>query len=108
MRSPLQPKIGRNDPYPLPESHMLVLEDTMRRHAPTDSRTRHIQAAVLLLLAACVVLILIDHLPDYRAIAHFSPPTGQAVQQHPGGTSGAGLNTVISCHRDRVCAEGGS
>jgi len=79
----------------------------MRRHAPTDSRTRHIQAAVLLLLAACVLLILIDNLPDFRAIAHFSPPTGQGVQ-HPGGASGAGPNTVITCHRDRVCAEGGS
>ena len=105
MRSPPQPRVARDHPHPLPESHMLVLEDTMRRHAPTDSRTRHIQAAVLLLLAACVLLILIDNLPDFRAIA--SPPTGQAVQ-HPGGASGAGPNTVITCHRDRVCAEGGS
>ena len=51
MRSPLQPKIGRNDPYPLPESHMLVLEDTMRRHAELmDGRAPHVQAGVLLLL----------------------------------------------------------
>jgi hypothetical protein len=109
MRSPPQPKVGRNHPYPLPESHMLVLEDTMRRHpAPYDTRVRHIQAAVLLLIAACVLLILVDNLPDHRAIAHFPLPTGQAAYQQPGGVSGATVNTIVTCERDRVCDEGGS
>ena len=107
MRSPPQPKVGRHHPYSLPESHMLVLEDTTRRHpAPYDTSARHIQAAVLLLLASCVLLILIDSLPDHRAIAHFPLPTGQAA--YSAGTSGAALNTIVTCQRDRVCDEGGS
>ena len=109
MRSPLQPKNGRNDPYPLLESHMLVLEDTMRRHAELmDGRAPHVQAGVWLLLAACVLLMLIDSLPDHRTAARSPAPAAQAVQQHRGGISGAALNTVISCEQDRVCAEGGS
>lgn len=107
MRSPPQPKVGHNHPYPLRESHMLVLEDTTRG-APSDSIARHIQAAVTLFIGACVLLILIDNLPDHRAIAHFPAPIGQAAHQHAGGVSGATLNTIVTCERDRVCDEGGS
>jgi hypothetical protein len=106
MHSPPQPKVGRNHPYPLRESHMLVLEDTTRG-TPSESIARHIQAAVMLFLAACVLLILVDNLPDHRAIAHFPLPTESAAH-HPGGISGATLNTIVPCEHDRVCAEGGS
>ena len=107
MRSPHQPTVGRNGSCPLPESHMLVLEDTMR--APqSDSRARHIQAAVMLLLAACVLLILIDSLPDHRATARFPWPTEQATARHAGGTSRSRIDTTVTCQRDRVCREGGS
>jgi hypothetical protein len=108
MRSPLQPKIGRNDPYPLPESHMLVLEDTMRRHAELmDGRARHVQAGVLLLLAACVLLAVLDSLPDRTAAARSPVPAAQATRQHP-ASGGADLNVFTTCMRDRVCQEGGS
>ena len=108
MRSPLQPKIGRNDPYPLPESHMLVLEDTMRRHAELmDGRAGHVQAGILLLLAACVLLAVLDNLPDRTTAARSPVPTTQAIRQHPAG-AGADLNAFGTCMRDRVCAEGGS
>jgi hypothetical protein len=108
MRSPLQPKIGRNDPYPLPESHMLVLEDTMRRHAELmDGRAPHVQAGVLLLLAACVLLAVLDSLPDRTAAARSPVPTAPATRQHPAG-AGADLNAFTTCMRDRVCPEGGS
>ena len=107
MVSAPQPTVGRDHPYPLRESHMLVLEDTMR--APQrDSRARHIQAAVMLLLAACVLLILIDSLPDHRATARFPWPTEQATARHAGGTSRNRLDTTVTCQRDRVCREGGS
>jgi hypothetical protein len=106
MRSPHQPTVGRTDPYPLPESHILVLEDTKGRH-PADAPARHIQAAILLLLAACVLLMVIDSSPDHRTAARSPAPGAQAVQQYRVGTSGAALNT-ITCEQDRACAEGGS
>ena len=107
MRSPHQPTVGRNDSYPLPESHMLVLEDTKGR-PPTDATARPIQTAILLLLAACGLSMLIDSLPDHRTAARYPAPGAQAVQQHRGGISGAALNTVTTCEQDRACAEGGS
>jgi hypothetical protein len=108
MRCPLPPKIGRNDPYPLPESHMLVLEDTMRRHAELmDGRARLIQAGVLLLLGACVLLAVLDSLPDRTAVARSPVPTAQATRQRPAG-AGADLNAFTTCIRERVCPEGGS
>jgi hypothetical protein len=107
MRSPHQPTVGRTDPYPLPESYMLVLEDTNGRH-PAGAPARHIQAAILLLLAACVLLMVIDSSPDHRTAARFPAPAAQTVQEHRGGISGAALNAVTTCEQDRVCAEGGS
>ena len=108
MNSPSQPTIGRNCTHPLPESHLLVLEDATRRHAePTDARPRHIQAGVLLLLAACVLLALLDSLPDRKTTARSPVPAAQAAQRHPGGV-GVEFNFFSTCARDRVCAEGGS
>ena len=106
MGSRHQPTVGRNDSYPLPESHMLVLEDTTDRH-PADA-PGHIQAAILLLLAACVLLMVIDSPADFRTAVRSPAPAAQAVQQHRGGIAGAALNTVTTCEQDRACAEGGS
>jgi len=92
----------------LPECHLLVLEDAMRRHAElTDGRARHVKAGVLLLLAACVLLAVLDSLPDRKTAARPPEPTAQAVRHHPGGT-GVDLNIFSTCMRDRVCPEGGS
>ena len=83
---------------------MLVLEDTMRQHAELmDGRARHVQAGVLLLLAACVLLAVLDSLPDRTTAAPV--PAAEATRQHPTGTD---LNAFRTCIRDRVCAEGGS
>ena len=59
----------------------------------------------MLLLAACVVLILIDSLPDHTATARFPWPTEQATARHAGTTSGSHLDITVTCQRDRVCRE---
>jgi hypothetical protein len=103
-----QPAVGRNDPHPLPESHMLVLEDTLTRHAvSTGAGAGHLLAGALLLLAACALLALLDRFPDRTTAARSAVPDAQAAQHHPGG-SGAEFNAYTTCVRDRVCAEGGS
>jgi hypothetical protein len=108
VTSPSRPPTGRKYVHPLPESHLLVLEDATRRHAElTDARPRHIQAGVLLLLAACAFLALLDGLPDRKTTARAPVPAAQAAQRHPGG-AGAEFNVLSTCARDRVCAEGGS
>jgi hypothetical protein len=108
VNSPSRPTKGRKYAHPLAESHLLVLEDVTRRHAePTDARPRHIQAGVLLLLAACALLALLDSLPDRKTTARSPVPAAQAAQRHPGG-AGAEFKVLGTCARDRVCAEGGS
>ena len=94
--------------HPLPECHLLILEDAMRRHAElTDGRARLVQAGVLLLLAACILLALLDSPPDRKTAAAPPVPNAPAARHHPGDT-GADLITFSTCMRDRVCPEGGS
>jgi hypothetical protein len=110
-----QPTIGpdahtrahRHYRYPVSEIDLLVLEDAVgRRPALADGRTRPFQAMLLLLLAACALFVLVDHVADLKVVASAPGPGGQSAQQQT--LSGSDFNCGGACARERICVAGGS